>query len=256
MEAWRSLENIEKVDACMVKLEGFEGPLDLLLHLIKKNELDICDIPVALITEQYLEYLNMMKELNLEIVGDYLIIAAELGHIKSKMLLPEPPIEEEEEDPRASLVRRLLEYQKFKDAASELSSFETLEKDVFIRTPGEDEVDQDSPLFKVDLWSLIDSLREIYARRSFNWSEGILFELDNVTVEQRGDEIRLILKTRGSLNFEELFGESISKSEIIVTFLAILELMRTQMIGAFQELPYSQIKLIYIGDDRSWTESH
>ncbi|MGH7902388.1 MAG: segregation and condensation protein A [Thermodesulfobacteriota bacterium] len=250
------MENIEKVDACMVKLEGFEGPLDLLLHLIKRNELDIYDIPVALITEQYLEYLNMMKELNLEIVGDYLIIAAELGHIKSKMLLPEPPIEEEEEDPRASLVRRLLEYQKFKDAASELSSFETLEKDVFIRTPGEDEVDQDSPLFKVDLWSLIDSLREIYARRSFNWSEGILFELDNVTVEQRVEEIRLILKTRGSLNFEELFGESISKSEIIVTFLAILELMRIQMIGAFQELPYSQIKLIYLGDDRSWTESY
>lgn len=250
------MENIENFDACMVKLEAFEGPLDLLLHLIKRNELDIYDIPIALITEQYLEYLNMMKELNLDIVGDYLIIAAELGYIKSRMLLPEPPLEEEEEDPRASLVRRLLEYQKFKDAASKLSGFETLEKDVFIRMFGEDVVDQDSHLLKVDLWSLIDSLREIYARRSFTWSDGILFESEHVTVEQMVEEIRLILKSRGSLDFEELFGESISRSDFIITFLAILELVRNQVIAAFQELPYSRIKLVYLGDDRNWTERY
>lgn len=241
-------------ETCLVKVQAFEGPLDLLLHLIKKHEINIYDIPVALITQQYLEYLNLMKELNLEIVGDYLIIAAELGHIKSKMLLPKPDDDDEieEDDPRADLVRRLIEYQRYQEAAEQLSRLETLERDVFTRSYEDGTTDNASQLLKVDLWSLIDSLREVFKRRHLNISEGIQFDVETVTLEERIREVTSVLISNKEMKFEDLFRINASRLELIITFLAILELIRTRTISAYQEYPFGPIKLAYEGESISW----
>lgn len=241
-------------ETCLVKVQAFEGPLDLLLHLIKKHEINIYDIPMALITQQYLEYLNMMKNLNLEIVGDYLIIAAELGHIKSKMLLPKPDEDEEteEDDPRADLVRRLIEYQRYQEAAEQLSRFETLERDVFTRPYDESTADNAGQLLKVDLWSLIDSLREVFKRRNLNISEGIQFDIETVTLDERIREVTSILISKKEMKFQDLFRHNTSRSELIITFLAILELIRTRILSAYQEYPFGPITLAYQGEHTNW----
>ena len=241
-------------ETCLVRVQAFEGPLDLLLHLIKKHEINIYDIPIALITKQYLEYLNMMKQLNLEIVGDYLIIAAELGHIKSRMLLPTPDDddENEEDDPRADLVRRLIEYQRYQEAAERLSRLETLERNVFTRSYDEDAGVNASQSLKVDLWSLIDSLREVFKRRNLNISEGIQFDIETVTLEERIREVTSILIAEKEMKFEHLFRNNASRLELIITFLAILELIRTRMISAYQEYPFGPIKLAYAGEPAGW----
>jgi segregation and condensation protein A len=241
-------------ETCLVKVQAFEGPLDLLLHLIKKHEINIYDIPMALITQQYLEYLNMMKELNLEIVGDYLIIAAELGHIKSKMLLPKPDDDEEieEDDPRADLVKKLIEYQRYQEAAEQLSRLETLERDVFTRVYEDGTAENAGQLLKVDLWSLIDSLREVFKRRNLNISAGIQFDIETVTLDERIREVTSILISKKKMKFEDLFRNNASRLELIITFLAILELIRTRLVSAYQEYPFGPIKLSYEGEPTSW----
>ncbi len=239
-------------ETCLVKLEVFEGPLDLLIYLIKKNEVDIYDIPISIITQQFLEYLEMMKELNLEVVGDYLVMAAELGHIKSNMLLPNPEPENREDnlDPRAELVRRLLEYQRYKDAASKLLDFQILERDVFIRAcPDEEEqIDKAHPMIKADLWSLIDALRDIYKRRNYSSPDSIKFDLEALTLEEKIEELTSRVKLENTLLFEDLFTEVPSDYDFILTFLAILELVRTAVVGAFQDTPYTSIRLVYLGE--------
>lgn len=248
--------NLDNPETCLVKVQAFEGPLDLLLHLIKKHEINIYDIPISLITEQYLEYLEMMKELNLEIVGDYLIIAAELGHIKSKMLLPTPPDDEvEEEDPRADLVRRLVEYQRYQEAAEQFSRLEALERDVFTRSYQDNADDRENQLLKVDLWSLIDSFREVFKRRNLNISEGIQFDIETVTLDERIREVTSILISRKEMRFEDLFRNNASRLELIITFLAILELIRTRTISAYQEFPFGPINLAYTGEHTHWREN-
>lgn len=241
-------------ETCLVKVQAFEGPLDLLLHLIKKHEINIYDIPMALITQQYLEYVTMMKNLNLEIVGDYLIIAAELGHIKSKMLLPKPDEDEEteEDDPRADLVRRLIEYQRYQEVAEQLSRLETLERDVFIRPYDESAADNAGQLLKVDLWSLIDSLREVFKRRNLNISEGIQFDVETVTLDERIREVTSILISKKEMKFEDLFRHNASRLEMVITFLAILELIRTRILSAYQEYPFGPIKLVHEGEPTNW----
>ena len=239
-------------EPCLVKLEAFEGPLDLLIYLIKKSEVDIYDIPIAIITEQYLEYLEMMKELNLEAVGDYLVMAAELGHIKSYMLLPKPEPEnkEDEVDPRAELVRRLIEYQRYKEAASKLLDFQILERDVFIRAyqDGEYQNDQANTLIKVDLWSLIEALGDIYKRRNYSWPASIKLDLETLTLEDKIENLTKKIKLESTLLFEDLFTEVSSDYDLILTFLAILELVKIAVIGAFQDAPYASIRLIYLGE--------
>jgi segregation and condensation protein A len=246
--------NLDSPETCLVKVQAFEGPLDLLLHLIKKHEINIYDIPIALITRQYLEYLNMMKQLNLEIVGDYLIIAAELGHIKSRMLLPKPDDEDEteEDDPRADLVRRLIEYQRYQDAAEQLSRLETLERNVFTRSYDDGTADNASQLLKVDLWSLIDSLREVFKRRNLNISEGIQFDIETITLDERIGQVTSILISKKEMKFEDLFRSNASRLELIITFLAILELIRSGTISAYQEYPFGPIKLTYAGEPAGW----
>ncbi len=237
--------NPEEPHPYTVRLEGFEGPLDLLLHLIRKNELDIMDIPIALITEQYLDYLKLMKELNLDVAGDYLLMASTLLHIKSKMLLPASAEEEEEggEDPRAELVRRLLEYQKFKEAAGDLDRRPLKGRDIFVRVvPPDLQEPQEDGKTEVSLFDLLEALRQVLARvKPENVHEVML---EPITVEQRVQEIlSLLQQEKRSIAFHHLFRERVSRRMIVVTFLAILELVKLKQIRVFQVAPFETIRL-------------
>jgi segregation and condensation protein A len=227
------------------RLEGFEGPLDLLLHLIQKNELDIFNIPIALITEQYLEYLQLMKVLNLDMAGEYLLMASTLLHIKSRMLLPKSSEGEEEEgeDPRAELVRRLLEYQKYKQAAGELEKRPMLDRDVFVRLmPGELEEIPEEERIEVNLFELLEAFRKVLERaRSETVHEVVL---DPLSVEDKIQEILgLLQRENRSTAFHRLFAEEASRRVIIVTFLAILELVKMKRIRIFQLAPFEVIRV-------------
>ncbi len=221
-----------------IKLDIFEGPLDLLLHLIKKNEVDIYDIPIAVITEQYLEYIDIMKEMNLDFAGEFLVMAATLVHIKSKMLLPvdtaAPEEEEEGFDPREELVRRLLEYQRYKEAAKDLGSRNLLGRDVFARGAGVDfdGLVEGAGLMSVSVFDLMEALKGVLARAP----KGRTIEL---TVERFkiADKINFIMERLNagkSATFTSLFDNDATRGEIVVTFLAILELCKLVLIKVHQ----------------------
>jgi segregation and condensation protein A len=225
------------------RLEGFEGPLDLLLHLINKNQLDITNIPIALITSQYLEYLKLMKVLNLDIAGEYLLMASILLHIKSKMLLPALPEEVvEEEDPRVELMRKLLEYQKYKEAAMELGRRPLLDRDVFIRSMSTEKEDQEEEKMEVNLFELLETFRKMLDRVKPEVFHDVF--LDRLTVEEKVQEILLLLqKEKRSISFHLLFPEEASRREIVITFLAILELVKTKLVRIFQSAPFETIRI-------------
>ena len=227
------------------RLEMFEGPLDLLLHLINKNELDITNIPIALITDQYLEYLRLMKVLNLDIAGEYLLMAATLLHIKSKTLLPSPSEQEEEEgeDPRAELIRRLLEYQRYKKAAVELEGRPLLDRDVFIRLiPLNAEEPAEEGRVEVNLFELLEAFRGVLERVKSETVHEVI--LDRFSVEEKVQEIlSLLQKENRSIAFHLLFSEKASRREIIVTLLAILELVKMKLIRIFQPAPFETIRI-------------
>ena len=221
-----------------VKLEVFEGPLDLLLHLIKKNELNIYDIPVSLITQQYLEYINLMKELNLEIAGEFLLMAATLTYIKSKMLLPceeKAGEEEEEEDPRAELIRRLLEYKRFKEAAEELGNRGEIWRDIFYN-PNDlpEEGGGEEALLEVGIFELIEAFRDVLQRIPDKTSMEIV--PDELTVREKMTTIieRLDITGTEGLTLLSLIDDGYSRRSIVVTFLALLELARLRLIMLFQ----------------------
>ena len=228
-----------------VRLETFEGPLDLLLHLIHKNEVDIFNIPIAMITEQYLEYLKLMKVLNLDIAGEYLLMASTLLYIKSKMLLPTPSEEEEEEgeDPRTELTRRLLEYQKYKEAASELERRPMLDRDVFIRSaPPESDDPEEGERLEASLFDLIEAFRKILERVKFETFHEVV--LDRLTVEEKVQEILFLLqREKRSMAFHLLFPEEASRRVIIITFLAILELVKMKQVRIFQLAHFEPIRI-------------
>ncbi len=227
------------------RIEGFEGPLDLLLHLIQKNELEIFNIPIALITEQYLEYLQLMKVLNLDIAGEYLLMASTLLHIKSRMLLPKSSEEEEEgeEDPRAELIRRLLEYQKYKQVALELEKRPLLDRDVFIRLiPTEPEEGLEEEKVEVNLLDLIEAFRKVLERVKPEGVHEVV--LEPISVEDKIEEILLLLKRENrSVVFHRLFPEQVSRRVVIVTLLAILELVKMKRIRIFQLTPFETIRV-------------
>ena len=226
------------------RLEGFEGPLDLLLHLIQKNQLDIFNIPIALITEQYLEYLQLMKVLNLDMAGEYLLMASTLLHIKSRMLLPKSSEgEEEEEDPRAELVRRLLEYQRYKQAAGELEKRPMLDRDVFVRLiPGEFEEIPEEEKIEVNLFELLEAFRKILERARSEAVHEVVLEA--LSVEDKIQEIlELLQRENRSTAFHRLFPEQASRRLIIVTLLAILELVKMKRIRIFQLSPFETIRI-------------
>jgi segregation and condensation protein A len=227
------------------RIEGFEGPLDLLLHLIQKNELEIFNIPIALITEQYLEYLQLMKVLNLDIAGEYLLMASTLLHIKSRMLLPKSLEEEEEgeEDPRAELIRRLLEYQKYKQVALELEKRPLLDRDVFIRLiPAEPEEGLEEEKVEVNLLDLIEAFRKVLERVKPEGVHEVV--LEPISVEDKIEEILLLLERENrSVVFHRLFPEQVSRRVVIVTLLAILELVKMKRIRIFQLTPFETIRV-------------
>ena len=235
--------------AYRVKLDIFEGPLDLLLYLIKKNEVDIYNIPIAIVTEQYLEYLDLMKVLNLDIAGEFLVMASTLTNIKSRMLLPpseEAEEEEEGEDPRAELIEHLLDYQRYKEAARQLRSRELLEKDIFTRIQREEqptEMDRDSMIIEVNIFDLVDALRKIFERKSLS-DHFIEVTVEKISVKDKMVEILQRLKETQQIIFQSLFDELSTKYEIIVAFLAILELMKLQAVKVFQVRSYGEIRVI------------
>jgi segregation and condensation protein A len=219
-----------------VQLEIFEGPLDLLLHLIKKNEVSISDIPIAVITEQYLATLEMMESLNLDVAGEFLVMAATLVHIKSRMLLPLADNEDDEEegtDPRAELVRRLLEYQRFKDAADQLERRDVLSRDVFARAAASAE-EIDPPAFhEVSVFELLTALRRVMERLPKDAVHEV--SLEKITVREKMTLLLDILRAQGHTLFESLFAGVKTRMEVVVTFLAMLELVKARVIRVFQE---------------------
>jgi len=228
-----------------VRLEGFEGPLDLLLHLIKKNKLVITDIPIALITEQYLEYLKLMRVLNLDVAGEYLLMAATLLHIKSRMLLPissEEEGDEEQGDPRTELIQRLLEYQKYKQAALELDQRPLLDREVFTRTAPPEKEEPEEEKFEVGLFELLEAFRQILGRaRSETFHE---VALEPITLEKKVQEILTLLqREKRSMAFHTFFPEEASRRVIVVTFLAILELVKMKAVRIFQAAPFETIRI-------------
>jgi len=227
-------------------MDIFDGPMDLLVHLVKKNEVDIYDIPVALITNQYMEYLNVMKALNIDVVGNFLVLAATLAHIKSRMLLPTPEGEDEEEDPRMEIVRPLEEYLQLKGAADDLAGRDKLDWDVFTRESGEmdDFPDEAAQGFvNVSLFELIDAFQQIIKRVSAEPFMNIT--ADSISVKSRLSEIVDLMENQDSVSFEELFAGQGTKGEIIVTFLAILEMAKNQIVRIMQHVESGVIRIFH-----------
>ncbi|WP_437908448.1 segregation/condensation protein A [Sorangium sp. So ce327] len=230
----------------VVTLPTFEGPLDLLLHLIQQHELDILDIPVSFVTEKYLEYLKIMRSLSIDLASEYLVMAATLTHIKSKMLLPSVPAGQdddgmpgEEEDPREELVRRLLEYQKYKVAAADLAERGTLGRDVFTRGMSESEVPKGpAPFAQTAIFSLLDAFERVLKRTNVQIDHEVVF--DRISITDRIVELTEKLSARRAMRFEDLLLDSVSKGgviprfEVVITFLAVLEMCKLRLIRVHQ----------------------
>ncbi|MCA9403791.1 MAG: segregation/condensation protein A [Candidatus Omnitrophica bacterium] len=232
-----------------LRLDVFEGPLDLLLYLIKKNDIDIKDIPIVKVTEQYMEYIEMMKLLDLEIVGDFLVMAATLIQIKSKMLLPPDPSAEEEDeiDPRDELARRLLEYKRFKEIAETLESHELQRKDYYTRRLDDDQMQQIKDdarevFFEASLFDLITAFQEALQRTP----EEIIHEIiqEEFTVEDKIHDILHELIQQEKMSVKAIFKRCRSRSEIVVSFIAVLELIRLREIKAYQAAPFDDIQIV------------
>lgn len=225
-----------------VRLEFFEGPLDLLLHLIQKNEVDVFDIPVAVITDQYLDYLAWMETLNVEVAGEFLVMAATLMHIKSRMLLPRE--QEVEEDPVEEIRRPLLDYIQYKEAAGELMGRPLLSQDVFTRPAPEPEetTGEEGPPLEVTLFQLIDAFRRLMDRGL----PEIRMELERETwsVAERCAGILARLREAGTLLFRHLFEEDATLSEKVVSFLALLELVHQGLVGVVQPMAGGEIRMV------------
>lgn len=230
-----------------MKLEVFEGPLDLLLFLIKRDEIDIHDINIGHITKQYLDFMELFKMLDLDVAGEFVVMAANLIYIKSRSLLPvsvQPPEEDaDEEDPRWELVRQLLEYKKFKEAAAHLHGREVEREGVFPRVAASPEEHAERPLGEVSVFDLINAFNKILKRiesKTENLAE--IFE-ENFSVADKIDLIIRLTNSGTMLKFTELFAEAASRPEIVVTFLALLELIRVKKLRCVQAEPFAEIEV-------------
>ncbi|MFN8058266.1 MAG: segregation/condensation protein A [Vicinamibacterales bacterium] len=235
------------LEAYPVRLQNFEGPLDLLLHLIRKHEVNVYDIPITLITRQYLDYLELMEDLNLDIAGEFLVMAATLIHIKSRMLLPRPAPEQEEgeaEDPRDALVRRLLEHQKFKAAAELLHERETLRSAQWTRPDARVADLSEAPIeveVEVDLFSLMSAFRAVLERAKQR--PKVPLPAEHVTIEARIEQLVGRLSETEAIGFDELFDDVHEKSELVVTFLALLEMIRLKLVRVYQTAAFGEIRI-------------
>lgn len=234
-------------DALEVILEAFEGPLDLLLYLIRRQNLDILDIPIAEITEQYMEYVELMKGLRLELASEYLVMAAILAEIKSRMLLPRPTPQEDEEDPRAELVRRLREYERFKQAALDLDALPRLGRDVFVTRaripPGQ--IHRLPPT--LDLHELLLALHQVLARADLYLSHRV--ERESLSLRERMAQVLERMQGAGFVPFVRLFELSEGRGGVVVTFLALLELIKDASIELVQPEPFAPIHARLPGAD-------
>ena len=233
-------------DAPKIHLPVFEGPLDLLLYLIRRDKIDIHDIPIAPITRQYMEYLDLMQQLNLDVAGEFMVMAATLIHIKSKMLVPVDPTEaegEEQEDPRDALVQRLLEFQRYKEAAGLLHDKGQVRAATWTRPdtvlPAFD--DRGEEMLEAGLFDLISAFKELLDRRKTLLSHEV--EHEGKTVEQRMEEMLALLREGESLEFLELFAAQETKADMILTFLALLELIRLKRVKVYQRGMFGAIRV-------------
>ena len=234
---------VTETETCQVQLDVFEGPLDLLLHLIRTQELDIRDIPIARVTRQYLDYLQLMRDLNMNVAGEYLVMAATLIHIKSRMLLPEDDSADAvtEEDPREELVRDLLQYEQFKQAAHMLHEKEILEQSSWTRGTNEFE-EEEKEMVVVDLFDVVRAFHRIVNR----YKDRILVEIDRdeVTLEGKINEIRRLLQLEGEFFFSLFFERGIPRLHLVVALMALLELVRMGEIRLFQQKAFQDIRIV------------
>jgi len=231
-------------DVYKVKVENiFEGPMDLLIHLIKKNEVDIYDIPVSIITDQYLEYIEWMKAMNLDLAGDFLLMASTLAHIKSRMLLPIHGEENEDEDPRLELTRPLLEYMKMKSVAEELAVRPMLGEHIFTRKTGDPGFDSKSreTYIQIGLFELVETFKRLLDNTSSE--HRVDFSDDHISIKDRIAEILEILEKRGSVTFMDLFFPDGDRRMIIITFLAMLEMVKSAAVRVVQNTHTGSIRL-------------
>lgn len=224
-----------------VNVEVFEGPLDLLLYLIKKNDLDIYDIPIAFVLEEYMRYLDTIKELDIDLAGEFLLMAAELAHIKSQMLLPEeaPAEDEEENDPRADLVRRLLEYQQFKEASENIAQRTMLGREVFLpQAPERLETPPDGPI-EGNVYDLVEAFSKILKR--FPGEAYHEVAIDRISINERIYQITGLIKKDATVTISELLSGPVTRYDIVITFLSLLEMCRLRMIRLYQSEPFGEL---------------
>ena len=231
-----------------VSLEVFEGPLDLLLYLIKKDELDIFNIPIEHVTKQYMAYIDMFKMLDLNVAGEFVVMAATLMMIKSRMLLPvedRPELEDEEDDPRWDLVRQLVEYKKFKDAAAQLQTLEERQENVFPRLPGKIEFTPEAAPVRSDvgIFDLLNAVNSVLKRFQDKLAGSREIYEDKWTVSEKIEFVLKTLTERGSVRFSELFETAANRAEVVCTFLALLELIRLKQLACAQPEPFAEIEI-------------
>jgi segregation and condensation protein A len=234
-----------------VEVPGFAGPLELLLHLIRKHRIDILDIPISFITEKYLAYIDAMRALNLDVAGEYLEMAATLARIKSRMMLPagsetEPETTGEEAgDPRTELVRRLLEYQKFRDAGDRLLDRPLLQRDVFTRPRDRVSDDADRPLGEVGLGALLDAFSRVLARTNLDVGRQVTAE--RMSVAERIQQLVAILGERKRVVFEQIFDKDVTRFDVVITLLALLEMTKLRMTRLLQAGPGAPLYVDFVG---------
>ncbi len=239
----RKREGSSPPDSCQVRAGSFEGPLDLLLHLVRINEVEISDIPIATITEQYHEYLSLMGRLNLEVAGEYLVMAATLMHIKSQMLLPPDPDADEDggaEDPRAALAQQLLDYQRFRNAAENLQAMESRRTLIWTREDVPEEF-ADEELLAVDMFDLLKAFRKLLGR--LDRESRLQLKRDNVSVADKVTWLTGQLEEHGSLDLLVVLESLGTRLDRIATFLAVLEMMRLAVIVVFQRKLFGEIRV-------------
>lgn len=234
---------------CRVALPAFEGPLDLLLHLVQKHELSIEDLPVSFVTEKYLEYLALMEVLQIDIASEYLVMAATLAWLKSKTLLPPDPSKDGDDDglfddldPREELIRRLLEYQKYKDAGEKLAGRPVEGRDVFARPPQPIAIAvEDAPLAELSVFRLIEAFQEIIGKAKVERQHEVT--ADRITITERIHELVEMMRWRPKLQFDEIFEGATTRFDYVITFLALLEMTRLRMTRVFQSEPYAPLHI-------------
>ncbi|MCG6937178.1 MAG: segregation/condensation protein A [Gammaproteobacteria bacterium] len=228
-------------DALEVILEAFEGPLDLLLYLIKRQNIDILDIPLEETTRQYMQYIDLMQSLKIELAAEYLLMAAMLAEIKSRMLLPRPAESEDEDDPRADLIRRLQEYERFKQAAQDIDTLPRVERDIYLTDIELPEIHQDKPLPQVDLRDILFAFRDAMMRAEMYSHHHI--QREALSVRERMSIVLSAITTDGFTNYTSLFTIEEGRRGVVVTLLAILELVKEQLIDLVQSDAFAPIHL-------------